>query len=105
MLFLLTKSNKEDQSFSSIIRGLSDGKYLVKIMPINTKKTTKEWQEHYFLLVDECVSSTGNSKYVIHEEFKKHEGIETTKSLSSEDWSKFIENFKLYAFDKMNVTL
>lgn len=84
---------------------LGDGKYIIRIMYINDLKTPEDCRKYYFSLVDECVKATGHTRYEIHEFFKEYKEIETTKDMDSEDWHKFIDSFRGYAYDKMNVYL
>lgn len=95
----------DDESIIKLLNSLEDGNYLVSIRKIDNLKTSKEHREHYFLLVDTCVNHTGYNRYEIHEMFKQHEEIASTKDFDPCDWVKFIESFKKYAFEKMDCVI
>lgn len=84
---------------------LEDGKYLIKINPIKALKTLREFQNEYFALVDTVVSTTGSTRYEVHEAFKNERKIETTKDFNLDDWVNFIEAFKWYYFNKADILL
>lgn len=108
MLTILTVSEgsvNDINAFTDLLRGFDDGRYLVSVKKIGDAKTVKEWQEMYFAMCDIIRDSTGNDRYAIHNAFKAHEGITSTKELTEDDWFKFIENFKWWAFSEFDVVL
>jgi len=74
---------------------IQDGQYLLKIIPLHNK-TLKEFYAWYFTLIEDYCINTGNSKYQIHEHFKKEQGITSIKEIPLEDWSAVIETLKYY---------
>lgn len=95
--------------YEKVMSGLEDGHYLVTIKKLNEAKTSRDYQEQYFLLVDIVVADTGNDRYAIHEQFKQHQfekkGIGTTKGLTVNEWIHWIEDFKWFIFENLNILL
>lgn len=83
---------------------VQDGKYFVKVIPVKPK-TPRECQEMYFAKIDELISITGWSRYDLHEHFKKHSSIETTKNLDFEEWCKFLFEFKFWVLNNFDIAI
>lgn len=75
--------------------GLSDGSYYIRAIPLKNK-SKKAFSEEYFAIIDEYAKHTGNSRYEIHELFKQHSQLESTKNLSIEEWPQIIEQLKYW---------
>lgn len=95
---VVKNSEKIKEYFSS----LGDGDYVLTIERINPLVTTRDYQKAYFDKVDICVSSTGNDRYTIHDEFKKHSGIDSTKDLSNIEWKNLLKQFTWWAYSKFD---
>lgn len=80
----------------------SDGDYIISIDKINPLVTARDFQKAYFDKIDICVSCTGNKKYVIHDEFKKFSGIDSTKNLSIQDWRDLLTKLTWWAYDNFD---
>jgi len=78
---------------------LLDGEYEIRVIPV-FNKSLKEWQEYYFSIIDEFCLHTGNSRYVIHEQFKSENNIESTKFIDQKDWTTIIEKLKFYLLNQ-----
>lgn len=84
---------------------LQDGLYIIDIHNMNPLKTEREFQKEYFSLVDAVVDYTGDTRYTIHNRFKKERNIETTKDFSLQDWVDFIDHFRWYCFKNLDLIL
>lgn len=104
MIIILEKKNKIAEELINQLNSLENGKYLISIKPIG-QRTVKDCKAHYFALVDTVRHFTGDDRYSIHENFKNHQGIESTKNFDINDWEKFIANFKWYVFEKLDLTI
>jgi hypothetical protein len=82
--------------------GLEDGHYIVSIDKINPLVTTRDYQKAYFDKIDRCVECTGNSRYTIHDEFKKFCEIATTKDLGIIEWRSLLNKLSWWAYDKFD---
>lgn len=85
--------------------GVPNGRYLCKLIPLNDNKSTREWQQYYFALVDLVSNHTGEYKQDIHSRFKQEYGIESTKELDSEHWNEYILSFKNYIFNNLDIMI
>lgn len=83
---------------------LNEGHYFLNIIDLQDK-TPKGLQRHYFALVDIIVLDTGYGRYDIHNEFKQHSKIESTRDFSVEAWLQYIEDFKWFAFNNYNICI
>jgi Holliday junction resolvasome RuvABC ATP-dependent DNA helicase subunit len=95
---LIENKEKVKEYFSS----LDDGDYIISIDRINPLVTERDYQKTYFDKIDICVSCTGNARYVIHEEFKKHAGIDSTKNLDIKSWRDLLTKLSWWAYDKFD---
>lgn len=84
------------------INSREDGSYIITIDRINPLVTPRDYQKAYFDKIDIAVSCTGNDKYTIHNEFKKHYGIDTTKDLAIGDWRKLLTSFTWWAYNNFD---
>lgn len=83
---------------------LQEGIYFLQIINL-AEKDIRSLQKQYFLFVDIIVNDTGYSRYEIHNDFKQHSKIESTKGFSVEQWLEYIENFKWYVFNNYNICI
>lgn len=81
---------------------LDDGEYIISIDRINPLISPRDFQKAYFDKIDICVSCTGNDRYTIHEAFKEHSAIESTKDLDVKDWRDLLGKFSWWAYDTFN---
>jgi hypothetical protein len=81
---------------------LEDGVYIVSIEKVNPLTTSRDYQKAYFDKIDICVRCTGNSRYVIHEEFKKFSGTDSTKDLDISAWRKLLDRLAWWAYDNFD---
>ena len=91
------------QKVADHFTSLDDGTYILTIQSINPLTTTRDYQNAYFAMVDICVSSSGNARYIIHDSFKAAQGVASTTNFTVQDWKTYIEKFKFWAYDKMDV--
>lgn len=91
-----------NQKIKDIISGLNDGQYVMVINSTNPLVTKQDYRKAYFAMVDTCVANTGNQRYTIHNEFKKHLGIESTNTFSLLEWKEALEKFKFFAYNTMD---
>ena len=82
-----------------------DGNYTVTIEEENTLTTTKECRGAYFFKVDLVAKTTGDERYAIHERFKEHLGILSTKNFTVADWRNLIKQFQIYIFDNLDIVI
>lgn len=82
-----------------------DGNYTVDINEENTLATPKECRAAYFFKLDLVVQATGDERYTIHERFKEHMGIASTKGYTVVDWRNFIKNFQIYIFEQLDIVI
>jgi hypothetical protein len=87
------------------VLNVDDGRYLCKLVPLSREKSSREWREYYFVLVSEVCSYTGDKKLYIHNQFKESQGVGTTKSFNSEDWNLFVEKFKFWVYNNLDIIL
>ena len=85
------------------ISSFDDGDYILTIQSINPLTTPRDCQNAYFAMVDICVSSTGNPRYIIHDSFKAAQQVATTTKFTVPEWKDYLEKFKFWAYDKMDV--
>lgn len=95
---IVTNGDKVKDYFTS----LDDGTYVISIDRVNPLVTPRDYQKAYFDMVDVAVAETGNARYTIHDEFKKHSGIESTKDLNEVEWKKLLNKFRWWAYDKFD---
>lgn len=106
MLVVLDKRDGEfSDQYTELMGQLADGRYLVSVRGINDAKTERDFQEQYFAMVDAVRDYTGDSRYIIHERFKKHRKVETTTNFSLQDWVDFIDAFKWKQFKDLDLIL
>lgn len=91
------------EKVTSLFQSLDDGDYLLEIAAINPLKTEADFQRAYFASVDLCVMESGNSRYIIHDAFKDFKNVESTKNFNLSEWKKFLEEFKIWAYNTMDV--
>lgn len=91
-----------NEKLKDFITSRDDGIYIISIDRVNPLTTTRDYQKAYFDKVDIAVDCTGNNRYTIHEEFKKHSGIDTTKDLSILEWRKLLMTFSWWAYNKFD---
>jgi len=84
------------------ITSREDGEYIISIDRINPLTTTRDYQKAYFDKVDIAVECTGNDRYTIHDAFKKHSEIESTKDLDILEWRKLLVKFQWWAYSKFD---
>lgn len=80
------------------------GVYVVTIRPY-IPKNTSEYQKYYFALVDDARIHTGWARYDLHEAYKEYSEVASTKILTEEEWLSFIDNFKLWIFNKFEIVI
>ena len=88
-----------------VIRYLSslNGNYLIKALWVNEDKTLVDYRNQYFAMVDQCANHLGSSRYSIHELFKAEKKIVTTTNFTIEDWIDFIEDFRWWSFNNIEM--
>lgn len=85
-----------------IFNSLENGQYIFSIDAINPLLNTRDYQNAYFAMVDTCVQHTGNSRYVIHNEFKKEQKVETTSDFDIIQWKTFLNQFRWWAYNEFD---
>lgn len=86
-----------------LISSLDDGRYVLTIQPINPLISSRDYQNAYFAMVDTCVAATGNSRYVIHEAFKKESKVDSTRHFDEIRWKDYLSKFRFWAYNNMDV--
>lgn len=99
------QSGQFNAKYLELMGMLEDGKYLISVRSLNIQKTEREFQNEYFALVDIVRDYLGDTRYIIHDRFKKERNIETTKDFSLQDWIDFIEAFKWSQFKEHDLVL
>jgi hypothetical protein len=102
-VFLEKRNNIIPKEFIETIDQL-EGKYLISIRSLDNK-TLDDFRANYFALIDSVRDVTGNSRYTIHEDFKRERKIETTKDFDFQNWINFLEAFRWYYFAKLDLIL
>lgn len=105
LVVLDIRAGELDGNFLQSLENLDDGRYLVTVREITAEKTTREYQEQYFAMVDAVRDHQGDSRYVIHERFKAHQEVVTTTGFSIQEWLRFIDAFKWWAFNTLDLAL
>lgn len=98
------KTVKGGTEISNYLKKL-DGNYTVEINEENTLTSTKECRAAYFFKVDLIQKHTGSERYEIHNDFKAHLGITSTKDYTVTDWRNFIKQFQMYIFEKLDIVI
>ena len=104
---LIVKGGKSIQGgklISDYITTLN-GIYRVLFIPDSGMTTVTECRAAYFAKVDVVVDHTGSKRYTIHEEFKEHQKIVSTKDLTVVDWRNLIKQFQSYIFEKLDIVV
>lgn len=96
---------KDGQFNAEWLNNLQDGRYLIDVRSLNPLKTEREFQKEYFALCDLVRDYTGDSRYVIHNRFKKERNVETTRDFSLQDWISFIDAFKWEVYKTLDLIL
>ena len=108
MQFSLTlvngKSVKGGKEIQDYLKKLN-GNYTVDINEENTMSTPKECRAAYFFKIDLVVGATGDERYAIHERFKEHAKIPSTKNFTVVDWRNFIKQFQIYIFESLDIII
>lgn len=103
---LVIDTEKEfSQEVDELFGSLEEGKYIITVSPLGDNKTVRGCQNQYFLLVDLVSAHSGETRYELHEDFKEHRGVETTKNFSLQDWVTFIDAFKWKQFNDYDLIL
>lgn len=97
----VVKGGKEINNYLKTL----DGNYTVDINPENTLATPKECRAAYFFKLDLAVQASGNERYHLHNMFKEHIGITSTKNFSVVDWRNFIKQFQNYIFETLDIVI
>lgn len=98
----------DTDEFNKLAGLLDDGRYLLTMLQIREPKTIDEYRAEYFAKRDVVAAETGNSKADIHNMAKGWlltDGMTSTKELDIEGWKAFLQNFKEWAFEFLNVYL
>jgi hypothetical protein len=82
-----------------------NGNYTFDIQEENTLTTIKECRAAYFTKVDIVQKHSGDERYDIHEAFKAHQGIGSTKEFTVTDWRNLIKNFQIYVFENYDIVI
>lgn len=104
-LILVKKDDELNAEYEELMGMLEEGKYLVTVRSLNGNKTERDFQNEYFALLDMVSGHTGEQKYIIHEEYKAHRKVETTKDFSLQDWVNFIDAFKWKQYTDLDMIL
>lgn len=105
MILILKKEHQEiNPEIKESLDNLEEGKYLLTIQPIHPK-SNKEYQAHYFLMIDIVRNHTGNDRYTIHNDFKANQRIESTKNFSVDDWVLYLNDFRWWIFEKFDLAI
>lgn len=88
-----------------IITSSEDGEYIFTIESIKKDKTLRDYQEEYFAKLDSACSTTGYQKYELHEMFKNHCAIESTKAFTVIDWIKYLKDFSWWCFSNFELII
>ena len=91
------------QKIRDHITSLDDGTYVMTVQSINPLVSERDFQKAYFAMIDICVASTGNARYIIHDAFKAESEVQTTKNFSVEQWREHLEKFRYWAYNNMDV--
>lgn len=103
MLIVLDKKNSQvSEQFSELVGSLPDGRYIVQIRELGGK-TLRDYNEQYFAMIDIIRDHSGDDRYTLHDMFKTHEEIQTTKDFTLEDWVRFIDALKWWAFNNYDL--
>lgn len=105
MLTVLHKEGRLTEKQVEFLHDLKDGHYLISVREIGEHKTEKDYLANYFALVDQLRDHQGDSRYTIHERFKKTQGVETTTDFTIKDWIEFISNFRKWVFKTLDLML
>lgn len=98
------KSVKGAKEIQNYLKKLN-GNYTVDINEENTTSTPAECRAAYFFKIDLVVAATGDERYVIHERFKEHTNIQSTKNFTVVDWRNFIKQFQIYIFESLDIVI
>lgn len=105
-LFITVKDHKiQEPDFSNMLNSVEDGTYIVRLYKHEEFRTIADYRKWYFAISTEVAGLTGHTKNEMHEMFKEHAGIDSTKELSLQDWSQYIENVKWFVFNKFDILI
>ena len=76
---------------------------MLNVFTSNPLVTEEDYRAAYFKLVDIAVLESGNDKDTIHKAYKAHEKINSTKEFGIVDWKRYLENFKLWLYNNLNI--
>jgi hypothetical protein len=93
---------KNGDKLKDIFSSIEDGTYIISVNRVNSLVTPRDYQKAYFDMVDIAVSETGNARYVIHDEFKKHAEVESTKDLGILEWRDLLQKFRWWAYNNFD---
>lgn len=105
MRLVIDTAKDFSQEVDELFGSLEEGKYIVNVIPIGSAKTVRDLQNQYFLLIDIVSAHSGEAKYMLHENFKRNQKVETTKNFDLQDWIDFIDAFKWKQFNDYDLIL
>lgn len=88
----------------NIPKPLEKGVYVVNVRPY-IPKNILEYQKYYFAIIDEAKRHTGWSRYDLHNAYKEHAEINSTKNLTEEEWLSYIDGFRLWIFNNFEIVI
>lgn len=93
-----TNRDKIGELFASCV----DGEYLINLEAINPYLTPRDYQKAYFEKIETCVKHTGYKRQELHEMFKKHSEIESTKNMTIVDWIQLFTKLTWWAYSSFD---
>lgn len=89
---------KNRDRLREVFTSLDDGIYIVDVERNNPLLMSRDYQKAYFEKIDECSMHTGHEKYELHELFKKHIKIESTKEMDVAAWKSVLTALTWWAY-------
>ena len=91
------------QKIADYFSSLKDGDFMLNVFTSDPLVTEEDYRAAYFKLIDIAVAESGNDKDTIHKAYKKYQKIESTKDFNIVEWKKYLENFKLWLYNNLNI--
>ncbi len=103
------KFHSDKSRFKDRVSNLPDGDYLMMLIK-QTDRTTRECQNHYFLILGQWSLDTGYTKNELHQMVKDElfkelfADVESTRDLTPEDWTILFWNLEQFLILKFENT-
>lgn len=91
------------QRIADYFSSLKDGDFMLTVFTSNPLVTEEDYRAAYFKLIDLAVLESGNDKDTIHRSYKSHQKIASTKDFGIIEWKQYLENFKLWLYNNLNI--